>query len=134
MDLAAEKRRLLQRDAEWAALASEARDVEAILSYWTDDAVVLPPGLPAVAGKPALREYIQGSLQIPGFRITWSSTDVVFSPDGKLAYMFSDNSVTMDGPDGIATTTSGRAVTIWRKEPDGEWRCAVDIWNAPPAV
>jgi ketosteroid isomerase-like protein len=134
MDLAAEKRRLLQRDAEWAALASEARDVEAILSYWTDDAVVLPPGLPAVAGKPALREYIQGSLQIPGFRITWSSTDVVFSPDGKLAYMFGDNSVTMDGPDGNATTTAGRAVTIWRKEADGEWRCAVDIWNAPPAV
>ena len=25
-----------------------------------------------------------------------------------------------------------RAVTIWRKESDGEWRCAVDIWNTGP--
>ncbi|MEK6325846.1 MAG: DUF4440 domain-containing protein [Acidobacteriota bacterium] len=134
MDLASERTKLLQRDAKWAALAFEGREVEAILSYWTDDAVVLPPGLPAVTGKTALREYIQASLQIPGFSITWSSTDVVFSPDGNLAYMFSENSVTMNGADGKPATTTGRAVTIWRREPDGEWRCAVDIWNAPPAA
>jgi len=96
MDLDSERTKLLQRDAEWAALAAEGRDVEAILSYWTDDAVVLPPGLPAVTGKTALREYIQGSMQIPGFNITWASRDVVFSPDGNLAYMFSENRVTMN--------------------------------------
>jgi ketosteroid isomerase-like protein len=134
MDLVSERTRLLRRDAEWAALASEGRDVEAILSYWTDDAVVLPPGLPAVIGKTALREYIQGSLQIPGFNITWSSTEVAFSPDGNLAYMLSDNSVTMNGADGKPAATAGRAVTVWRREPDGLWRCAVDIWNAPPAA
>ena len=134
MDFDSERTKLFQRDAEWAALASEGRDVEAILSYWTDDAVVVPPGLPAVIGKTALREYIQGSLQIPGFNITWSSTDVAFSPDGTLAYMFGENSVTMNGADGKPATTAGRAVTIWRKESDGEWRCAVDIWNTPPAA
>ena len=133
MDLDSERTRLLQRDAEWAALAAEGREVESILSYWTDDAVVLPPGLPAVTGKTALREYIQGSLQIPGFNITWSSRDVVFSPDGKLAYLFSENRVTMNDADGKPATTTGRAVTIWRREPNGEWRCAVDIWNASPA-
>jgi ketosteroid isomerase-like protein len=134
VDLVSERTKLLERDAEWAALASEGRDVEAILSYWTDDAVVLPPGLPAVTGKTGLREYIQGSMQIPGFNITWSSRDVVFSPDGSLAYMFSENHVTMNSADGQPATTTGRAVTIWRREPDGEWRCAVDIWNAPPGV
>ena len=134
MDLASERTRLLQRDAEWAAAASEGRDIERILSYWTDDAVVLPPGLPAVVGKAALRQYVQGSMQIPGFRITWASQDVTFSPDGNLAYMFSRNAVTMNAQDGAPTTTEGRAVTIWRREPDGEWRCAVDIWNAEPAA
>ena len=134
MDLALEKTKLLQRDAEWAALASEGRDVEAILSYWTDDAVVLPPGFPPVVGKNALREYILGSLQIPGFNIRWSSGNVAFSPDGNLAYMFSENSVTMDDADGKPVIRLGRAVTIWRREPDGEWRCAVDIWNSPPTA
>lgn len=134
MDLVAERTRLLQRDSEWATAASEGRDIERVLSYWTDDAVVLPPGLPAVVGKAALRQYVEGSMQIPGFRITWTSTDVTFSPDRNLAYIFSRNEVTMNAPNGMPATTAGRAVTIWRREPDGEWRCAVDLWNAEPAA
>ena len=133
MDLAAEKTLLLQRDAEWAAAAFEGRDVEVVLSYWTDDAVVIPPGLPPIIGKPALRQYVKGSMKIPGFRINWTSTNAIFSPDGNLAYIFSRNVVNMDGLDGTPMTTEGRAVTIWRREPDGQWRCAVDIWNAEPA-
>ena len=132
MDFASERTRLLERDAEWAVAASEGRDVELILSYWTDDAVVLAPGLPQIAGKFALRQYIEDSLKIPGFRITWTSTEVTFSPDGNLAYMFSQNAVTMNAPDGMPTTAEGRAVTIWRRQHDGQWRCAVDIWNAGP--
>jgi ketosteroid isomerase-like protein len=133
MDLSFERTQLLERDAEWAAAASEGRDIERVLSYWTEDAVVLPPGLPPVIGKAALRQYVLATLQIPGFRISWTSTEVIFSPDRNLAYMFSQNAVTMNGPDGTPATTKGRAVTIWRREPDGEWRCAVDIWNAEPA-
>jgi ketosteroid isomerase-like protein len=66
MDLAAERTRLLQRDAEWATAASEGRDLERILSYWTDDAVVLAPGLPVVVGKDALRLYVQAVCRFPG--------------------------------------------------------------------
>lgn len=134
MDLEAEKQFLLRRDAEWSKAASEGRDVEHILSFWTDDAVVLPPGLPPVSGKPALRDYVEASLRIPGFNINWVSTEVNISPDGNLAYIFSDNTITMNGPEDTPVTTTGRAVTIWRKEQDGEWRCAVDVWNAGPPV
>ena len=134
MDLASERTRLLQRDADWATVASEGSDLERILSYWTDDAVVLAPGLPIVAGKDALRLYVKGSMQIPGFKIEWTSTDVTFSPDGNLAYLFSRNALTMNTPAGTPDTVTGRAVTIWRRESDGEWRCAVDIWNAEPAA
>ena len=127
-----DRAQLLERDAEWAAAASEGSDIERILSYWTDDAVVLPPGLPPIAGKAALRHYVEASMRIPGFRIGWLSSEVAFSPDRNLAYMFSQNAVTMNGPDGAPVTTKGRAVTIWRRESDAQWRCAVDIWNAEP--
>ncbi|HEX5030143.1 MAG TPA: DUF4440 domain-containing protein [Tepidiformaceae bacterium] len=134
MDLPAERKELLKRDADWAALASRGADVETIVSYWTDDAVVLPPGQPAITGKAALREYVLNSLQIPGFNITWKATDAVLSPDGKLAYLMGDNRITLQGPAGKPVAIAGRAVTVWRKEPDGQWRCAIDIWNEPPAV
>jgi ketosteroid isomerase-like protein len=130
MNLATERERLLRRDAEWAEIALEGQDVERILSYWTDDAVVLAPGLPRVSGKAALREYVQGSMRIPGFKITWESKEAVLSPDGQLAYIFSRNAVTLNAADGTPVTTDGRGVTIWRHEPDSQWRCAVDIWNA----
>ena len=134
MNLENEKDRLLQRDAEWARLASEGQDIERILSVLDGRcSLVLPPGLPSVEGKAALREYVQASLRVPGFRITWVSTDVRFSPDGNLAYMFGQNAVTLNGANGEPMTTTGRAVTIWRRDADGVWRCAVDIWNAEPA-
>ena len=125
-----EQELLLKRDRAWSSLASEGRDIDAMLSYWTDDAVVIAPGLPPVAGKEALREYVLSSLNIPGFNVKWHSTDVHLSEDKTLAYMFSENAVTMNGPDGTPVTVKGRAVTIWRRETDGEWRCAVDIWNS----
>ena len=47
-DPASETQRLLRRDAEWAQAASAGTDVERIVSYWSDDAVVIPQGQPVV--------------------------------------------------------------------------------------
>ncbi len=132
MDLIRERRRLLERDAEWATLASSGQDVDRILSYWTDDAQVFAPGLPVLTGKAALRGYVEGALAIPGFHITWSTSDARLSPDGQLGYLVSTNSVTTPGQDGKSVTTKGRALTVWRRDTDGEWRCTIDIWNDGP--
>jgi hypothetical protein len=61
----------LKRDAEWADAASSGTDVEKIISYWTDDALVVPPGQPVVEGKAAIRAFVADSLKIPGFKIHW---------------------------------------------------------------
>jgi ketosteroid isomerase-like protein len=132
-DAKAEEANLLKRDAEWAAAAA-GKDVEKIISYWSDDALVMPPGQPSLEGKAALRSYVTDSLKIPGFQIRWKSDKVSFSPDGKLAYMRGTNETTVTGSDGAPATLHGRAVTVWRKDADGQWRCVVDIWNAPPPL
>jgi uncharacterized protein (TIGR02246 family) len=126
--------RLLKRDAEWAAAATAGKDVDKIVSYWTDDAVVVPPGQPVVEGKPALRAFVESSLKMPGFGIRWKSERPAFSPDGKMASLHGTNETTMTGPDGKTMTMKGRSVTVWRLESDGQWRCAIDIWNDPPAA
>ena len=82
----------------------------------------------------AIRTFVTGSLAIPGFRVHWVSDKVSFSPDGRLAYMRSVNEMTLPGPAGTPVTLTGRAITVWRKEADGQWRCVVDIWNDPPAT
>jgi ketosteroid isomerase-like protein len=133
MDIERERTHLLKRDAEWATLGSSGHAVDRILSYWTDDARVYPPGMPVVSGKAALRGYVEGALAIPGFHITWTTSEAIVSPDGQMAYLLSTNTVTLPNARGELVTTPGRAVTVWRKEPDGEWRCVVDIWNEASA-
>jgi ketosteroid isomerase-like protein len=51
-----------------------------------------------------------------------------------MAFLLSSNVVTLPGPDGRPGTTRGRAVTVWRRDADGEWRCSVDIWNDEAAA
>lgn len=81
-----ERAALLQRDREWAAVASQGSDAEGILAFWTEDATIFPPGSPAIQGKAAIRDYIQKSLAIPGFQIHWRPLSAAMSVDGTLGY------------------------------------------------
>jgi uncharacterized protein (TIGR02246 family) len=133
-DVAGESQKLLARDAEWADAASAGKNVDKIVSYWSDDAVVVPPGQPVADGKAAIRAFVTASLQIPGFKIHWRSEKVAFSPDGRLAWLRGASETTVPTPSGALVTLHGRAITIWRLERDGQWRCVADIWNeSPPA-
>ena len=126
--------RILQLDAEWSE-AAQTRDVDRIVSYWSDDATVLPPGGPVVMGKAAIREFVAKSFENPSFRISWKTTDVVVSAGGDFAYGIGTNRVNVTTPDGTPVAVDGKAVTVWRRQKDGSWKCVVDIWNeTPPAA
>ena len=131
-DVAAEQQKLLRRDAEWADAAAAGKDLEKIVSYWTEDALVIEPGQPVYEGKAAIRAYVAASLKIPGFRIHWVSEKPIFSPDGNMAYMRGVDEMTVPGPSGALMTLHYRGISIWRRDPDGELRCVADIANEPP--
>ena len=122
------KSEILRLDAEWSRTAATG-DVERILSYWTDDATVFPPGAPALVGKAAIREYVTQSFRLPGFAISWRTTELVVSASGELAYGIGANRVSFTGPDGAPVVAEGKAVTVWRRDAMGGWKCVIDIWN-----
>lgn len=127
MDIAAERKRLLERDAAWSSLSKQGQDIESILSYWSDDAVVYPPGMPAVIRKIALREYVTASFAIPGFSIQWQADDAALSDDATMAYTTGTNMVSLTGQDGASATQPDRFVAVWRRGSDGDWHCVVDV-------
>ena len=131
-DLEVERATLVRLDKAWAAAAA-ARDVNKIVSFWADNATVLPPGQPVVIGRDALRQYVTSALAIPGFSITWETKEFVVAESGDLAYGIGTNAVTLNDPQGRPVTERARAVTVWRKGADG-WKCVVDTWNAEPPV
>ncbi len=134
IDTVALGKALLARDSTWAATAFAGKDADAIVSYWSDDAIVIPPGEPAYVGKAAIKSYIAGAMKVPGFSITWKSDKPVFSPDGKTAYMTGVQTATMKAADGKTATFASRGVSFWRVDADGQWRCTVDIWNDGPPI
>lgn len=131
-DAAAEGKALLQRDAEWAATATAGKDVDRIVSYWSDAAVVIEPGEPIHAGKAAIRAYIAESLKTPGFKIHWVSRNPVFSDDGSMAYMPGTDVITLPGADGKVITLHLQGMSIWRRVPGGPWLCVADISTPAP--
>ena len=132
-DAATEEAELLRRDTEWADLATAGKDIDKIVSNWSDDAVIIMPGQPIVKGKAAIRAYVASYLSSPVFKIHWKSSKVTFSPDGKMAYMPGTDEMTVPGPNGLPIDLHLRGIAIWRVDPDGRWRCVMDISNEEPA-
>lgn len=123
---------LFRTDQEWAAAASEGKDVDRVASFWSDNATITPPGAPLVIGKAAIREYVARSFATPGFHINWKTLDATVSDDGTMGYTTDDSAMTFPGPDGKLMTVAGRGVAIWRRDSSGAWKCVYDIWNNGP--
>src|SRR3989442_1974157 len=107
-------------DAMWAAAAA-GRDVERIVSFWADDAIVIPPGQLAIIGKDAIRDYVTASLKIPGFSIQWKTTRFTIARACDLAYGVGTNQVSFNDENGNRLTFRCKAVTSWRTEGRRAW-------------
>ena len=132
VDTKAEGDNLMQISREWSKSAAT-DSVEKTLGYWADDAVIMPPGQPPVRGKKAIRDMVEGTSKIPGFKISWEPLEVSVSGNADFAYMIEKNKVTVNDSLGKPITEFNKVVTIWRKEADGSWKNIVDMWNADPS-
>lgn len=133
VDVDAAMRDLLSTDRAWAALAAANAPVDSVVAYWTSDARVMLAGQPLIVGTDAIRQMVAGTRTVPGFQISWSPDSAVVSPNGDFGYTYGTNRITAPDSTGALHTAEGRYVTVWRKEPDGKWRCSADISNEGPA-
>ncbi|HEY5724134.1 MAG TPA: DUF4440 domain-containing protein [Allosphingosinicella sp.] len=132
-DVRQEEQKLMETSRAWSR-AAQGTDVDAILGYWADDAVVIQPGQEVSRGRESQRRMLLGMKKLPGFSISWEPLEARISDGGDMGYLIERNIVTMNGPDGRPVTQHFRAVTIWRKQADGSWKNVVDISNAGPAA
>ena len=116
-------RQLMQTSREWSRVTATG-NIDAIVDYWADDAVLMIPGMPTLRGKAAIRNYVEQSLKTPGFHIRWKPVDAHVS--GDMGYLIERSSVTMPDAKGVPQTQEFRGLTIWRMGADGKWRNVVD--------
>jgi uncharacterized protein (TIGR02246 family) len=99
---------------------------EAVAALYADDAVLLPPQEPAVHGRAAIRKWTAAVPRV---------TRVVLQVDdldgrGDVAYMRGTFAMTLEPEGAPAVSVTGKYVEILKKQADGEWRFAVDIFNS----
>jgi uncharacterized protein (TIGR02246 family) len=131
VDTKLEGEKVMKLSKEWSEVASTG-DVEKTVSYWADDAFVMSAGQPPLKGKPAIRQMVEESYKMPGFRISWQPQSVEVSESGDMAYMIENSQVSITDSTGKQVTIRNKAVSIWRKQPDGSWKNAVDISTPDP--
>jgi uncharacterized protein (TIGR02246 family) len=128
-DTKAIEQNLRDLDAQWSAAAG-AKDVEKTVSFYSDDAIVMPPNASADTTKEAIRKGWQDLLATPGLIISWKTTKVEVAKSSDLACLSGTYEVTMNDPSGKPMNDHGKYVEVWEKQADGKWKCATDIWNS----
>jgi uncharacterized protein (TIGR02246 family) len=133
VDLAAEESAIRSTDAQWLA-AARARDAEKAASFWSDDATIVQPNAPVINGKQAIKNYVVAAFASPDFSINWTTDKVMVARSGELAYSTGSDQFTYRTPDNKLVIEHTNGIVVWKKQADGSWKAAIDIWNAdaPP--
>lgn len=129
VDIAAEEAAVKALDEQWSATAGK-NDVDATVAYYADDAVVLAPNAPIAKDKKTIRDSWAGLLG-PNTAISWKVSKVEVVKSGELAYLYGTYDLAIKDPKGgPGVKDTGKMVEIWKKQADGKWKCAVDIYNS----
>jgi ketosteroid isomerase-like protein len=113
------------RAAEEAlAEAFESPDLTAWVDFYTDDAVFVGPGVPAIEGRRALLE-VAPQISISSMEIVADSTLGAADFAATVGH-----ASWVSGPKGSdARRVRRRFLMVWRREPDRRWRIARELLN-----
>src|SRR5262245_17176545 len=126
---AADEAALRKLDDEWSKAAG-ARDVEKTISYYSDDAVVMPPNIPTLTGKEPIRSLWKSMLDSPSFTGGWKVTKVEVARSGDLAYVSGNYEFNEKDDSGKPITDEGKYQEGWKKQADGSWKFVADMFNS----
>jgi uncharacterized protein (TIGR02246 family) len=101
----------------------------AFSTWFADDAVTLSNGKAPVVGRAAIAAGATWSPKT--YQLTWTPTSGQLA--GDMGYTWGHYEGTAITPDGQRSTTTGRYLTIWKKQSDGQWKVELDASNDEPA-
>jgi uncharacterized protein (TIGR02246 family) len=121
-------------DTQWSKTAM-ANDLDGTVSFYTDDASLLPPNAPIATGKAAIRAVWAGMLT-PDTTVSWQVTKADVARSGDLAYVMGTYQIAAKNPQAKSQEDHGKLVEVWKKQADGKWKTVADIFNSdvPPAA
>jgi uncharacterized protein (TIGR02246 family) len=109
--------------SEAVVAAESAFDVEAVMTFWAEDAILQPAGGPQLQGRPAIshlyRQYFESGMLK---EFSASATHIEASSSGDLAFESGVSRMVLTGDEGDLLD-KGKYLLVWKKI-DGEWMIA----------
>jgi ketosteroid isomerase-like protein len=102
----------------------------AFAKWFADDAVTLSNGQPPVIGRVAIAANTTWSAA--SYQLTWTPEGGRMSPGGDMGFTWGHYTGHAKDREGTAVDTSGRYMTVWKKQADGSWKVELDASNAEP--
>lgn len=104
-------------------------NIDSVAALYAEDAVLMPPGAPAVHGRQAIGDFFAA---MPAFEsVELDQEDI--EGRGGLAYVRGSYAITflaVPGDTASQVSERGKFVEIRERREDGSWPMVVDIWNA----
>jgi len=114
-------------DEAVAIMNAETPDLDAYtLTYYAPDAVALPPNAPVVTGRAAIASFLKTLPPITDFQF-----DLVhMEGTADMAWVQGTYSMTLTPEGSSPMNDTGKYLEIWKKQADGSWKVARDIFNS----
>ncbi|MGD0731934.1 MAG: nuclear transport factor 2 family protein [Terracidiphilus sp.] len=122
---------LFDLEARFAKDVAE-RGGAAFADWFAEDGVALGNGEAPLVGRVAIAKSANWSPK--AYQLTWTPTDALMGPSGDMGYTWGHFEGHSKDANGNAVSTSGRYMTIWRKQPDGAWKVVLDAGANEPAA
>lgn len=102
----------------------------AFAKWFAPDAVLLSNGKAPVTGSPAIASSADWTPQ--QYHLTWITEGARISADGDMGFTWGTYTGQSKDRDGTPIVTTGRYMTVWKKQPDGSWKVELDASNDAP--
>ena len=114
---------------EWLD-ATNGKDLERWASFLAPEPLFLPPNHPALRGETAIREFYARLFADDRFSLDCRQRQVTVAESEDLAWSAGSCEATLTAPDGEAARDSSKWAKVWVRQPNGDWKCALNSWSS----
>jgi len=104
----------------------------AFADWFAEDGVALGNGAQPNIGRVAIAKSANWDPKV--YQLTWTPTDALMGPSGDMGYTWGHFEGHSKDANGNPVTTTGRYMTIWRKEANGQWKVVLDAGANEPVA
>jgi uncharacterized protein (TIGR02246 family) len=115
----------------------QAKNVDALLAHYSDDATLMAPGMTHATGKAGIRSALKEMVSDRAFSLHFQARRTEVARGGDIGFTEGSYMMTLTDP---ATKKpihdNGSYVTVYRKQADGSWKAISDIATSevPPGA